>query len=51
MDNGKEEHEFETEILKTQLQKEKLQVGILQKELELKTMILEREQRRLKNVL
>lgn len=49
MDNGKEKHEFETEILKTQLQKEKVQLEIMKKELELKTLIVEREQQRLIN--
>lgn len=47
LDSGKEKHELEIQILKMQLQKETLQVAIMQKELDLKTLILEREQRRL----
>lgn len=49
MDNEKEKHKLEIEILNLQLQKEELQVKIMQKELEFKTLILEKEQGRLKN--
>lgn len=45
--NGNEKHNFEIELIKLKLQKEKLKIEILQKELQLKSFILEKEQRRL----
>lgn len=42
--NGKEKHDLEMKILKTQLQKEELQLKVIEKELNLKTKMLEREE-------